>query len=317
MVTGGVLSASSVAPTSVAAEAVTAGALFAAVLRWQRTLDVSGRANANTRAQYRRTLLSFFADVLADPDWEGSRDPFRLTEDDMVAYIGAIDPHGGKRNMVVRTLRSFYGWLAEREDVDGQPLILRNPMRHLPPTPEKYGPAPSLDPDELERVLVAAESVDPRARWAIELQYHTACRAGSLVAVMPTDIRRGPAGASVIFREAKNDDPYEVALGIRGLRAADELIALIDYRPPKVAQRRPTLLGVGYNQYENWVKRASEKAGVPLWSHLLRHTRITRWAEANVDVRSIMALSNWRDPTLLHRYAAASAVNLRAAQEVV
>lgn len=305
-----------VSPATALGAATVGTSVFGAVLRWQRTLDVSGRCNEKTRRSYRRTLMSFLADVLADPDWDGPRDPFALTEDDLVAYLGKVNAVGGKRNMYVRALRSFYGWVAEREDENGQPLMARNPMRHITPAREKYGPAPSLSPEQLDAVLTAAEAVDPRARWAIQLQYATACRAGSLVAVTKADLRDGPAGPSIVFREAKNDDPYEVPLGPKAAQAAAKLVELEGF-VPKRGRRRETLVGVGYTQYENWVKEAERRSGVKVWSHLLRHTAITRMAEAGVDVRTVMEMANWHDPMLLRRYAAASDPNLRAASSVL
>lgn len=290
--------------------------VFDLVLRWQRTLHVSGRCNANTLRQYRRTLFRFLADVLADPDWLGERDPLALTEDDMVAYLDEIDPKGGRRAATIRALRSWYGWLAEREDAAGLPLVMRNPMRHIRPKDRKYGPAPSLSRTELDRALVAAERVDPRARWAIQLQYATACRAGSLVALVASDIEHTDTGPVIHFRVAKNDDPYVVPLGTKAWEAAEGLLALRDYCPSR-GKRRDTLIGVGYSQYESWIKRTEDIAEIPLRSHLLRHTAITRLSEnPEVDVRTIMALANWKDPRLLDRYAAKSDPNMRKASEV-
>jgi integrase len=304
-------------PLPEAATARPEGDVFETVLRWQRTLDVSGRCNANTRRQYRRTLIAFLADVLSDPGWTGCRDPFALTEDDMVAYLEGIDPKGGARAMKIRTLRSYYGWLAEREDAAGAPLIHRNPMRHIHPKDRKYGAAPALTPEELDHVLSCAERVDPRARWAIQLQYATVCRAGSLVAAEPRDIERTPAGPILHFREAKNDDPYTVPLGPTAQQAVEQLLALMEYTP-KRATRRPTLIGVGYSAYESWVKRTEDLAGVRLYSHLLRHTAITRLSEdPTIDVRTIMAMANWKDPRLLDRYAAKSDRRMRRASGVL
>lgn len=281
-------------------------ALFAALLRWQRFLEVSGRCNPNTRRQYRRLLLSFVADVTCDPDWPGGRDPMHLTEDDVVAYISERTPARGEtRNMTLKALRSFYGFAADRE------LVGRDPCRNLKPGRAKLVPAPSLGKDDLAALFTAAEGVDPRARWAIQLQYATGCRAGSLVALEPGDYRDGVLS----FREAKGDLPYSLTLGGKGDEAVTRLLELRDYHPPK-ARRRPTLLGVGYSRYQQWVQEAGKRAGVDVWTHLIRHTTITRMAEnPDVDVRTIMEVANWQDPRLLRRYAAASATRVRAAQD--
>lgn len=274
---------------------------FTLLRRWQDYLAVSGRVNANTARQYRRALLGFLADTLS---------PLHsVCEDDVVAWMATKDGHGSQRQLTLRGLKSFYGWAAARE------LIGADPTTHLHLRRQKYGRAPSLSPEQLGAVLQAADRVDPRARWTIQLAYATAARVGSLAAVIPTDVDL--RADWIDFREAKWDEPYGVPLGTKGREAAEHLLALVDYRPPKVASRRSTLIGVGPERIRQWVERAGELAGVEVWPHLLRHTAITRLAEAGVDVRTIIEYANWRDPSQLRRYAAPSDPNLRAAAEVL
>jgi integrase len=228
-----------------------------------------------------------------------------VTEDDVVASLAKMGGQGDGRNARLRALRSFYGWASGRYDIT-------NPLARIVPRKPKYGPAPSLAPADLELLLTAAGTLDPRARWAIQLQYATACRAGSLIAVLPSDIRTGSEGRSILFREAKGDKPYELPLRGMALEAVDHLLELIDY-VPKPGKRRPSLVGVGYEAYRVWIKKAGELAGVEVNTHLMRHTRATRLAEANVDIRTITEVMNWVDGSLLRRYAAASAPNVAAA----
>lgn len=290
----------------------TADELFALVGRWQNFLAVSGRCNENSRRQYRRALLNFWADVYSDPERDEPRDPMEATEDDVVAYLAELNPRGDKRAGILRALRSFYGWALEREEIN------RSPVRNIKPRKPKYGPAPSLSPEKLEKLLTAAEEVDPRARWAIQLQYATACRAGSLVEVTPDDIAQAARGPSITFRVAKGDKPYQIPLGPRGREAVARLLELIDWTPPTVRRRRPTLVGVGYTAYAAWAHKAGQIAGVHLNTHLLRHTAISRMAESpDVDVRTIVEVANWEDASLLRRYAAASDPNMRRAVELL
>jgi integrase len=281
--------------------------VFAALAAWQRYLEVSGRANANTRKQYKRSMVAFFADVLADPDSD-LRSPWDVTEDDVVESLAKMGGQGDGRNARLRALRSFYGWASGRYD-------LTNPLSRIVPRKPKYGPAPSLAPGELQRLLRCADGVDPRAPWAIQLQYATACRVGSLLAVHPSDIRTGASGRSILFSLAKGDKPYELPLRGQAEEAVDALLDLIDYHPTH-GKRRPTLVGVGYESYRLWIKKAGELSGVEVNTHLMRHTRATRLAEAGVDVRTIVEVMNWVDGSLLRRYAAASAPNVAAAMMV-
>lgn len=83
-----------------------------------------------------------------------------------------------------------------------------------------------------------AVTADLRSGWAIQLQYATITRAGSLLGVMPDDIRRSDQGTSIRFRVAKGDKPYDVLLGPKGLEAVDELLALLDYTPTRILGSR-------------------------------------------------------------------------------
>ncbi len=271
---------------------------FVLLRRWQDYLDVSGRANPRTRQQYSRRIVAFCADTLLELE--------DVSTDDVVAYLRDLDPHGQTRGMVLRALRSFYGWAAERE------LIVPNPVGRLRVPRPKYGDAPALSPDELEAVLKAAERIDPRARPALDLAYATGARLGSLAAIMPEDVDLGRNWLA--FRVAKNGDLYGVPLGDRGRRAAEQLLALMAYTPTRVRTRRPTLIGVGESTISSWAKRAGEDAGVKTWTHLLRHTFATRLAEnPEVDIRTWVELMNHRDGSLLRRYARKSDPRLRQA----
>ncbi len=272
---------------------------FVLIQRWQDFLRVSGRCNANTRRQYRRYVIAFVADVLKPlPE---------MSEDDVVGWLASKPANGQMRGMTLRALRSFYGWAEDRE-------LFPNPVKRLSPKKPKYGPAPSLTPHQLDAVLSAAEQIDPRARWALQLAYATGCRVGSLCALTEADLDLEADWIS--FRVAKGDKPYGVPLGSLGREAVEHLLELHDFKPLR-AHRRPTLIGVGTGTVWRWAKEAGERAGTKTWPHLLRHSAITRLAEANVDARTLIELTNWDDPRLLRRYATKSDPNLRRAVELL
>lgn len=271
---------------------------FGNLRRWQEFLEVSGRCNENTRRQYRRYLVGFLADVCLELE--------DITEDDVVAHLAGQDPHGQMRGMTLRSLKSFFSWAADRG------VVPTDPCRKLTVARPKYGEAPSLEPDELERVLQAASKLDPRARPTLELAYATGARLGSLCAVTAADVNLQAGWIS--FRTAKGDAPYGVPLGERGKRAVEQLLALADYMPPKVSHRRPTLVGVGPGSVSAWARKAGEAAGVRAYTHLLRHTFATRIAsDPNVDIRTFIELMNHADGSMLRRYAKRSDANLRRA----
>ncbi len=177
---------------------------FDLLRRWQAFLEADGRVNAHTRTQYRRAIVRFLADVLIEIT--------DVTEDDVVNYIVTLGPNGGGRGDMMRALKSFYRWGTDRE------LVARDPVAKLRIPRAKYAEAPALSPEQLEDVLTAAESVDPRARPTLELAYATGARVASLAGIMPEDVDL--AKGWIRFRVAKYGDAYGVPLGDRGRRAA-------------------------------------------------------------------------------------------------
>jgi integrase len=271
------------------------------MLRWQLSLEVSGRCNANTRRQYRNVLVDLVGRVVAAPEWLGSRDPLALTPDDVVLYLRDLPEQGGARNQAIKALRSFYGYLFDRQIIARHPLGAIKPRRR-----RRHGRPPNLTDEELERVFGAAERIDPRARPAMELAFETGARIGSLVAAMPEDVHlEEPEGPWVWWRVAKNDDPYESPLSPAAVRACERLLELRAWHPKHAASRRPTLVGVGSGQLWSWVNEAGERAGVKAWPHLFRHAfayRVTN--DPRIPPLVAAGLMNHKDTSQLTVYAA-------------
>jgi integrase len=203
----------------------------------------------------------------------------------------------------LKALRSFYGWAEDRG-------LCRSPVRHLKIPKKKYGPAASLSDEDLERLLVAADGIDPRTRWVLQLMYATGARVASICAVTPDDIQDG----LIHFREAKFDKSYAVPLGAKGQEAVEHLMALLDYKAPRAKGRRPTLVGVGPAAVWHWTNVAGQAIGLRVYPHLLRHTFGTKLArDPTVSQIDWVTLMNHRDGSQLRRYASASAEGLRSA----
>lgn len=248
-------------------------------------MEVSGRYSAKTRHTYRRYVISFLADTLLPLE--------DLTEDDVVGYLASLPANGDMRGAVLRALRCFYRWASER-GVDDPVHRLKVPRR-------KYGVAPFLEAEDLERLFEAAEKLDPRARPTLELMYATGARLGSIVEVLPGDVDL--ARRLIHFRVAKGDRPYSVPLGERGYRAALNLLELADWKPKMASHRLPTLVGVGRGSVERWVSEAGRMIGVRAFPHLLRHSFGERICnDPNVPTLVAQALLNHADSSLLIRY---------------
>jgi integrase/recombinase XerC len=263
---------------------------FLLIRRWQAFLVASGRVNESTRQQYRRALVGLIADVCKDP-----RD---ITEDDLIAWIRDRDPRGGAVAMTLRACHSFYGWAFIREE------IMPNPVRAIEVPRRKYGKPPAMTGSQLVAVLGAARAYrDPRLAPMLELMYATGARIGSVCGLEARDLDFERAW--IEFRVAKNDDPYGVPMNARASSACRELLDLSAYKPRNAVSRRPTLVGVGRSRAMQWIQELEESTGIPVWSHLFRHTLLTELAhDPTVPIAVTSKLANHKDPRTTMRYVA-------------
>lgn len=288
------------AERTVPRESTPVSTTFVLLRRWQTFLEVSGEANDNTRRQYRRAIVAFLADELIELE--------EVTEDLVIGYMARMSERSGMRGMVLRALKSFYRWAVPRG------ILEHDPTARLKIRRSKAGPVRALEPSDLERVLTAAESIDPRARPTIALAYATGARVGSLCALLPEDVR----GGRVVFRNTKGDRPYEVPIGSRAQEAIDQLLELMNWTPKGVTKRSPTLVGVGPSRVWQWVHAAGEAVGVDASPHSLRRTYGTALASnPDVDLRTWVELMGHSDGSQLRRYAKASDPRLRRAVEAL
>jgi site-specific recombinase XerD len=265
-------------------------ATFDLLRAWRDWMEHSGKFSERTRTQYLRCMTRFLADVLVPLE--------ELTEADVIAYLDTMPGKGGMRGQIIRTLKCFYRYAVPRK------LVPFDPTWDLDVPRRKYGEAPSLTDEELERVFQMAAKLDRRARPTLELMYATGARVGSICEVLPEEVNL--VRQTIFFRVAKGDRPYTNPLGPRGMRAALKLLELRDYSPPRSGGRRPTLVGVASPIVQRWAKEAGEMAGVHVWTHLLRHTFAERIANDPAVPELVWTeLMNHRDGALIRRYASA------------
>jgi integrase/recombinase XerC len=207
------------------------------------------------------------------------------------------------RGVYLRALRSFYSWAVDRGHVE------RNPVGQLNPKNRKYGAAPSLDEEQLTRLVIAAAWYEPRRAWAILLMYATGARIDSLCHVRPEDVE----GERIHFRVAKYARPYSVPLGRVGREATKELLA---WEPTdrRTGGRSGTLLRAGEERVRQWLALAQAMSGVKAHPHLLRHTYATRLARVT-DPGTWAELMNHSDLSQYRRYVGVDEKRLREAVE--
>lgn len=265
---------------------------FALLREWQRDLALIGRVGPETARQYLRGMLTALTIVVEPPEgW---------TEADVLAVLKGVTARGGYRDQVTKAMMSYFRWQAKR-------LGIPDPTTDLYIRKRRAGPPAYLSREELERLFVAAEDVDPRARPTLELMYATAARIGSIVELRPTDIDLTARTVSFVLG-VKNGATYSLPLSARGYAAAVRLLELGDYHPPTGKRRAGKLVGVGEETVRIWMRRAGAAAGITqrLYPHLLRHSAITHLSrDPDVSVATIVRTANWQDPSPWNRYAAA------------
>ena len=224
-------------------------ATFSRLRQWTAWLEATDHRPKTIR-DYRYWILRFAADTVIDP-WEA-------TEDDIVTYLASLPKQGMIRILVLRSLRSYWSW--------AEPRAGRNPIARLHLRRPRSKDAPHLADETWRRVIAAAFRREARRGWAILLAYSTGARVGSLVALRPRDV-----GETVSFDTAKGRRTYSVAT-TRAVRIAVRHLE---------EEGHATLLGVGAEQFRNWLRQAARDAGVDkrVYPHLLRHSYGTALAK--------------------------------------
>lgn len=216
---------------------------FRALRRWREFLTVSNIADS-TQQKYLNEIIRFAALTLIDP--------LQATEDNLLEYLAQISPN--RRADALRAFKSLYRFWEDRE-------VLVDPTRRFRVPRPRYEQARHLEPDELQRLAVAAAWRDVRRGLAIVLCYASGARLTSLCHVAEKDLH----DTQLEFRVTKGNRPYRVTLGPVGIEAFRQLVAL---GPTK----RGTLLGVVPGTFWLWVHQAGRDAGLDVHPHLLRHT---------------------------------------------
>jgi site-specific recombinase XerD len=247
-------------------------------------LDVAPR----TARSYRRSLVNFLADT--------GTDPFDATTDEIVSYLASLAAQGSGRTEMLKALKHAHGWALGRvtEHDPTAPLKLRRP---------KLRPVAKLPLEQERELLRALFRREPRRGWTAMLILATGGRIGSIVRVTVADVDL--ERAELHFTHTKNDRPYTVPLGRRGLVAARQLCSM----------RNPSerLVGVCEERVRQWLRQAQSEAGLPrVWPHLLRHSFATD-VSRRTDPETWRRLMNHADLSQWPRYVGGDNGRMREA----
>jgi integrase len=208
------------APATVAAP-VQSG-FDAAIDAWLRA-----QPSEHTRRSYRyamtlwRDWLAQRGRLLADLPGPGYRGPRRVDADEWRDHL--LDQ--GKRRKTVDTrlipIRSFYDYLC------GEELLEANPIRNARLLNAKADkPTPALSEDEMLRLAIAADELDPGRRLFVAVHATTICRVSEALGIRVRDLAR-ESGHPVVWLTRKGGERGYVPLDPAVHEAVEEHVAAL------------------------------------------------------------------------------------------
>jgi site-specific recombinase XerD len=268
-----------------------------------------------------RTRKAYGVDLGQLADWaEGcGLDPAGLTPRDLRRFAGVLSERGAGKSTVARKLaavRTFYGLLLERGDVEANPADLV-----ASPKPDSYLPR-VLKPVEVAQLLEripASAPLDLRDRAIFELAYSAGLRSEELVNLDLDSL--DPDGEQVRV-EGKGSKTRVVPCGEPAWRAVDAYLRRV--RPELAARdagdERALFLSRNGRRLSTsdvrrrlrvQVRRAALQAGVS--PHTLRHSFATHLLEGGADLRAIQELLGHSSISTTQTYTRVESQRLRRA----
>lgn len=215
----------------------------------------------------------------------------------------------GNAHTQYRSLRTFFGWLVEEEEIGTSPMA----KTKAPYVPEKQIP---IVPDDLtKRVLEGCKGrdlVSRRDAALIRLLLDTGCRLSEVASLTLDDL---DLDMDVIHVVGKGRRSRAVPFGSRTAQALSRYLRV---RQTDRWSESPQLWladrGRGplrANGVKLMLRRRGRAAGLPegtnLHAHQFRHTLAHTWRKEGGDGTDLMRIMGWRSSEMLHRYGASAA----------
>lgn len=275
---------------------------------WQRSLHDKA---PGTRKLYLRAALWFAEWLEGAARPEGAPgDLLAVTRRDAEAYFAAQEAAGLKattRRSRWIALRSLYGWLAEEDEVDTNPMARVKVERPAPP------PVPVLEPATLTALLKACEGkafLDRRDLALLRLMAGTGLRRAEVAALALADVDLDARIA--LIRHGKGNKARAVRFD------AGTALALDRYRRARARHphaRLPNLwltrLGaLTHRGVQDVIDRRARLAGIGhVHAHQLRHTFAHRYLSNGGNEGDLQRLGGWENADVMRRYGSARAVD--------
>ena len=204
-----------------------------------------------------------------------------------------------------RALQTFFGWLAEEDEISA------SPMRNMhPPKLDTKLPAVITD-DHLRRLLASCEGREFHQRRDLAivlLLLDTGMRRGELAGLRTGDLDFDIQTAIVMGKGRKQ---RALPFGRKAARAVDRYLRTRD--DLEIAQSTDALwLGakgaLSASGIVQMLRRRCKAAGLPAINpHRFRHTFAHVWLNSGGQETDLMRLAGWSSRTMLMRYGASAA----------
>ena len=257
-------------------------------------LETERHSSSNTVASYVRDVTQFARYLQEDEHLELPD----CQEEHVERYMAYMAGRGKSPASVARcvaSLKSFYGYLLSRGEVE------RNPARNTTPVRTERKFPQILTGKEVELFLEQPQCVDPkgyRDHAMLELLYATGIRVSELISLDLEDVNLSAA----FLRCASRGRERIIPLYATAVRALGDYIR--DIRPQIVLDSREKALFVNMNgermsRQGFWkiIKYYQEKAQIDkdITPHTLRHSFAAHLLENGADLRSIQEMLGHAD----------------------
>lgn len=252
-----------------------------------RDLEIKGRAQ-NTIYNYGIHLRYFRS-------WceQTGTDYMTLRPQQAKKYRNALFDYGlsGKTiNTMIGTLRSFYEYLMEEEEISGNPILKNLRVREKP-----KAPAP-LKPEEEAIILAILEEKGIHIRLAFKTMLYTGLRVGEAAALGPKDIITIDNRVVLIVKNAKGGKSRQVPI-----TDPETALELLDYQ--KDIPSEEPLFRVSKRTLQDHARRIKHRTGIQFYPHRLRHTFATELLAKDTRLDVIQRVMGHADISTTRKYA--------------
>ena len=236
-------------------------------------------ANLSTKtlAQYRYKLTHFFDTV--------RKSYMDITPNDIRMYLYQFKQARGASDRYLEavriTLHGFFAWLVDNEYMNHNPVAK---VEHIHFQEKKREP---LTPYQLELFRWNTENV--REKALIDFFFSTGCRVSECAAVRLSDIDWN--ARSVLIRHGKGDKQRTVYFNAESELTLRQYLATRDDETDAlfVSMKKPHA-PIGAHALENILKKVSERTGLHVFPHRLRHTFATSGLRGGMPLHQLQQL---------------------------